>query len=425
MTEKTKTYLKATLFTLVIVAMIGLSFGAGFWVSRITIQPELNDINYILDMYRKYYYDEKSDVVGIFADSLLDRYSDYYTKEEYDLIKKVDAGHREGVGITYSGTAIVSINGNSPAQRAGVKAGGTIKAFSYNGEISYVASDDEVTEAIDAIPAYVDFDMYIEYDGAETVYTVQKQDYKQTFVRYWDKTGKYGFMTVDNNISLTRLDDSDLTGDTAYVKIDAFNGTESGTNGCVGQFEKVMQVFKERGGKNIIIDLRGNGGGYLYIYYNTCRHFLGVMDGSHPVVNVIRDKYGNESKSSCDAVKYGEYGFENIIVLANIQTASASEAFIGALLDYDADNKVKVILEGYNYGGYTFYRTYGKGIMQTTYERLGGGAIKLTTAKLFWPVSGVCIHDVGITTELNSIFGDRIIEASEKGAYEDALALCK
>ncbi len=77
MTEKTKTYLKATLFTLVIVAMIGLSFGAGFWVSRITIQPELNDINYILDMYRKYYYDEKSDVVGIFADSLLDRYSDY------------------------------------------------------------------------------------------------------------------------------------------------------------------------------------------------------------------------------------------------------------------------------------------------------------------------------------------------------------
>ena len=329
MKEKTKKILNAILITLVIVIPTGLSFGLGFWVARATIQPELNDINYIIEMYRKYYYDEKSDVVGIFADSLLDRYSDYYTKEEYDLIKKVDAGQREGVGVNYSGTALLSVNGNSPAQRAGIKGGGTIKAFGYNGEITYVSNDSEVTRTINSIPAYVDFDIYVDYDGDEQVYTVQKQEYKQTYVQYWDDTGKYGFMTVDDKISYVRLGDSDLTGDTAYIKYDSFNGTDSGMEGSIGQFEKCMQVFKDSGKKNIIIDLRDNGGGYLYMFQNTCRYFLGTQEGSRPVVNVVKDKYNNVSYYYADSVKYGEYGFDNIIILANIQTASASEAFIG------------------------------------------------------------------------------------------------
>ena len=63
--------------------------------------------------------------------------------------------------------------------------------------------------------------------------------------------------------------------------------------------------------------------------------------------------------------------------------------------------------------------------MQTTYIRPEGGAIKLTTAKLVWPSGDVCIHDVGITTDLNEVFGEKILNESEAGAYNDALSLCR
>ena len=423
--------MKKPILTKIIIAVLavliaGLGFGAGFWVSRLTLQNELDDINFIIEMYRKYYYDEQEDVVGIFADSLLDAYSAYYTKEDYELIKKADAGSREGVGITYNGLKLKNVLFNSPAEKAGVRAGGTLKGVTYAGETTYFETGGQLTAKLDEIPAYTDFDLLVDYDGETASFTVKKEEYLRTYVKYTDKTGVYGFSDASGSLRFERQGDAaDLPADTAYIKYAAFNGINSGLSGSVVQFETVMQMFKANGMKKIILDLRGNGGGYLYIMQNVCRYFLDVADGQRPLVTAVKDKYGNASNYYADNVKYNEFGFENIVILADIETASASEAFIGAVLDYDVENKVKVIIDAYKYAGYTFYRTYGKGIMQTTYERLGGGAIKLTTAKLFWPVSNVCIHDTGISEDLNSVFGDRIVNASEDGGYSDALSLCR
>ena len=71
------------------------------------------------------------------------------------------------------------------------------------------------------------------------------------------------------------------------------------------------------------------------------------------------------------------------------------------------------------------YRTYGKGIMQTTFENItGGDAIKLTTAKIYWPNSNVSIHGVGINKNLEQ-YKDKIIEAPyiENADYELIAAL--
>ena len=80
-------------------------------------------------------------------------------------------------------------------------------------------------------------------------------------------------------------------------------------------------------------------------------------------------------------------------------TASASEALIGAMLDYDKEGIVNVVLSGYkDKSGEIVYRTYGKGIMQTTYENpTTGEAIRLTTAKIYWPTSDITIHGEGVT----------------------------
>ena len=74
-----------------------------------------------------------------------------------------------------------------------------------------------------------------------------------------------------------------------------------------------------------------------------------------------------------------------IAVLTSKNTASAAEIFAGAIRDYE-------------YGTLIGTKTYGKGIMQTTYPLANGGAFKLTTAKYYLP-KGECIHQVGITPD--------------------------
>ena len=59
-----------------------------------------------------------------------------------------------------------------------------------------------------------------------------------------------------------------------------------------------------------------------------------------------------------------------------------------------------VIVESIDKDGNPQYKTYGKGIMQTTYLLSSGGALKLTTAKLLWPDKKECIHKKGIATDI-------------------------
>ena len=71
------------------------------------------------------------------------------------------------------------------------------------------------------------------------------------------------------------------------------------------------------------------------------------------------------------------------------------------------------------------YKSYGKGIMQTTYvNTFGGGALKLTTAKLVWPDGKTCIHGVGITKSLEG-YGEKIWESAGQDPLDVALARCK
>ena len=81
-------------------------------------------------------------------------------------------------------------------------------------------------------------------------------------------------------------------------------------------------------------------------------------------------------------------------MLADNTTASASECLIGCMLDYGTIAYSDICLS--ERSGQV--KTYGKGIMQTTYpvRLLEGDAVKLTTAKICWPISGNCIHGRGI-----------------------------
>ena len=108
-------------------------------------------------------------------------------------------------------------------------------------------------------------------------------------------------------------------------------------------------------------------------------------------------------------------------VAANGNSASASEALIGATMySYGTISYADIFLT--KIGDYTA-KTYGKGIMQTTYTN-GGEAVTLTTAQIYWP-NGTCIHGRGITENDSDAGGSPQTVAVENNADYGNAALAQ
>lgn len=406
------------------------TFFIGYFVGKGTLDGDLRAINYIITSYKKYYYEQSDDIIGLIEDALLDQYSEYYTKEEYKAVEKTSQGEREGVGFSYDKVTheIIQVVGNSPAKKAGVKEGGIILGAGLNkGDITYISKADTLDDILSEIPVNVDFILRVSYGTEVRDYTVRKEEYLQTFVSYYDESGEYGFSDVSGKVSFERIGDNeafplgDLT-DTAVIKYAGFSGLGSGLNGSSGQFAKALEVFKQKGKSKLILDIRNNGGGYMSILSSVASHLINAEKGSKKLVQYAVYNDGSKGSFYSDAVDYSDYGFEKIIILANENSASASEALIGAVLDYDEDKIVNVILDSSTKDGEVVYKTYGKGIMQTTYKDVAfGGAIKLTTAKIYWPISNKSIHGAGVTKDIDL----RVVNATFDDGFYDALKLLK
>jgi carboxyl-terminal processing protease len=182
-----------------------------------------------------------------------------------------------------------------------------------------------------------------------------------------------------------------LDEDTAYIRLTQFAGDAD------ERFDELMNLFKEEGKKHLVLDLRDNGGGYLDIMQGIAKYFTKNTTENRPLA-VIAD-YGEIQKGfNAKGNLYNDYFTEDshIYVLADNGTASASECLIGFMVDYGAVDFSDICLIERNGAA----KTYGKGIMQTTFLMgLTGDAIRLTTAEIRWPVSNRSIHDRGVLPE--------------------------
>lgn len=177
---------------------------------------------------------------------------------------------------------------------------------------------------------------------------------------------------------------------TAYIRLEKFYGK------AAEEFEAYLKLMKERGRSDLILDLRGNGGGYLTVFCNIAAHLINAEE-KRPVAATARYRDGSESTFYTPASDYSAYFGENakIRILADEDTASASECLIGALVSYGTVGYGDIFLHEAGNGA---ARTYGKGIMQSTYTDSAGNALKLTVAEIFWP-NGTSIHGKGVTKE--------------------------
>lgn len=338
---------------LVIGAVIGSiiqDFRAAGVLGRDNYRSVLTAANLVKNQsINEYTADEITDMMltGL-ASYIEDDYSYYFTPEaktQYDDDKQGIV--KGGIGVQVvteedGSVLILDVYDDSPAQSAGIKTGDYIIAV----DGVNVGEIDDLSSAISGENGTT-VRITVRRGENELAYDVIRGQSQQTMVRY---------RTI---------------GDVMYIQLKSFNGN------AVEKFQEAMDAVESRGCTGIVLDLRDNGGGDLSILEK-----IGNMILPEGVIIYAQDRHGNRISEINSS---GADMDLPMVILTNSNTASASEALAGAARD-----RGTAVLVG--------TKTFGKGIMQTTYTLDNEGAFKLTTAKYYLP-SGECIHEIGLTPE--------------------------
>ncbi len=298
------------------------------------------------------------------ADSLKDPYTVYYNKEQMKAFTDMQRNTENeyvGVGlpIMLDKNGIITVLepfDDSPAKAAGIRQGDKILKIDGK-DITGIRDDALVASMIKG------------QENTEVVLTILRQSESSTFdVRVVRKKIK-----AKLNIRSEMLEDN-----IAYIKLKMFDENIS------DNFIKQLNKLVDQGAKAVIIDVRDNPGGL----YN---EVVSLADRILPKGTIVytENRQGEKAYQKSDDNQLNL----PIAVLTNGNSASASEILAGAIKDYK-----KGILIG--------TKTFGKGLVQTTYSFSDGTGLKVTIARYFTP-SGVCIHGEGIKPDIEIKLADK------------------
>lgn len=393
------------------------AFFGGFFTHKATLPKEINSLLWAKERIQKDYLYEISDeefynAVFLGVNSLLDRYSAYLTADENAAAVKKSTGEYSGLGLYFvsatadseNGVTISRTAGGSPAEAAGIADGSRITAYGASADensmtrFTSLANFAEFTAKYAANEVFYVRETRYPYDeNCSRIVPLHKATFTENYVTYRSETSAYVYLGSEARETEKLAEGggafalSALPEDTAYIRLTQFNGN------AAAEFDGAMNRFKSDGKTRLVLDLRGNGGGDMEILRSIASYFCKNTADKKPAAAVAVYRDGKSYVFKAKQNLYSEYFGENgkVYVLADEGTASASECLLGTMLDYGAAAYENVCLTA---GADGVAKTYGKGIMQTTVSRFvwRSEAIKLTSAKICWPVSGKCIHDRGI-----------------------------
>lgn len=370
--------------------------------------------NWFVKTVKKYYYypvpDEafEGDDLKEIANKYLDRYSAYYTAEEYRAVVKSNEGSKSGIGISYAfvdgkGVYISTVIGNSPAYKNGLRAGEWLESGSVGGNETKFESSSDFANLINSASDGVDINLN-SADGK--TYTVAKSEYTASYT--YMATNKEAWIftdSADGGLGIAPEYSSiirTLPDNTAYINLSQFYGT------AAKEFDVLLRKFNAENCTSLILDLRSDGGGYVSVMQDIAYAFSG---STKTLAMLSRDKNGKEVQFNCTKAVPNAATLPTdtaVYVMANSGTASASEALIGAMHCYGFLPYENIFLSDYSEEYMSWLeatgqelktaQSYGKGIMQSTYVHpTTKEALKLTTAGIFWPDKTTTIHDRGVT----------------------------
>ena len=341
---------------------------SGLNLSR--VKTKLNVLRTLVENRFLFEADPKVAEAGIYKgymESLGDKYSEYYTEDEYTELQIDTKGSFGGIGAVISQSAdgtlsIGRVYEGCPAEKAGLQVGDVI--YYVDDVYAYDYTMDELVE-----------DYIRGKPGTVVVLTVLRGEEKEQVE-----------IEITRDIIDIPLVTSEVVDDNIGLIV-----VEQFTTAVTDQFKAAVDDLTDNQKvSGLIIDLRDNPGGMLMSAVDMAGYLLpdDINDG---LITYTADKYGE-----------GERLFSNdnhkvdvpVVILVNGSSASASEVFTGAMMDGFPD--LKVVGE----------QTFGKGIVQDIIPLGDGTAIKMTTAHYYTP-SGFDLHGEGLKPDV-------IVELSPK-----------
>lgn len=303
-------------------------------------------------------------IIHCYVYSIGDKYSVYRTAAEYEDYDTDMSGSFYGIGVvvTYNRVdmtlTVTEVYSGGGAADAGIKAGDLIVAvdgdllsdIGYDAMVNRIRGDENTTVNVTVLRA-----------GTEMTFTATRKKVVEESVKY-------------------SIDDNKI----GYIKLSSFK------DNTFEQFKEAIDYMVENGAVGIVYDLRSNPGGYLSSVINILSY---VAPSGTTLVSFSNDYAKPQTDRNEHSLSLPT------VVLCNKSTASAGELFTAAMRDFEAFGYFDVTLVG--------EKTYGKGIMQSTFALSDDSTVTLTVA-YYNPPSGENYDGIGITPDIS-------VEASEEG----------
>lgn len=274
--------------------------------------------------------------------SQLDPHSAYIPADLSEVNERQIRGNYFGLGVSYiaynDSFVVYSVFPNGPADKAGIQPGDRlIKAGAIR--LTDSLSSTEIQEAIQSgKQAAIDMLVYRRSDNQVKTIRVNRGD-------------------VIMNSSEVYYMVNKMVG---YIRIERFSSQTH------NEFLTALKALKAEGMKDLILDLRNNGGGLLQEAAQIANEFLQADEMISYTQGLHRIKHDYKADGN------GQFTKGKLIVLINHNTASASEILTGALQDND-----RAVIIG--------NRSYGKGLVQEPFKLADGSTIRLTIARYYTP----------------------------------------
>lgn len=355
---------------------VGILIGALFFGGRKATSPVYDKIATIMGLIKEGYVDD-IDTDSLLEESIsdiiakLDPHSSYIKAEDLQAVNDDLDGSFSGIGISFNmltdTITVLEVISGGPSEKVGLMAGDRV--ISINDTV--VAGQNWTNERVIKT---------LRGEKGSKVKLGVMRDNSPKLLSYEVTRGDIPVSSIDASYII----DKGKT-PTGYVKVNKF------ARNTYSEFLNAITDLKTKGAERFIIDLRGNGGGFMEPAVFMANEFL-------PEGSAIVETHGrmNDVESPFYADGTGAYQDVELVVLLDEFSASASEIFAGAIQDND-----RGLIMG--------RRSFGKGLVQRQIDLPDHSAIRLTTARYYTP-SGRCIqkpYSLGSNTAYSMEIADR------------------
>jgi carboxyl-terminal processing protease len=333
----------------VIIALAGiLMWGSTLEVRAQILSDELLKFSYVLNLIDHHYVDStnESDLVeNAIVEMLktLDPHSTYLSKDEVKEMTEPLQGNFEGIGISFNilNDTIFVINPipGGPSEKVGIKAGDRIVLIEGENVGGIGIKNSDVFAKLRG------------KKGSKVSVSIHRRSVDELL----------DFTITRDKIPIFSLDASYMINDDiGYIKINRFAIT------TMNEFNDALTDLKKKGAEDLILDLSGNGGGYLDVAIKLSDEFL--EDGKM----IVYTQGNTHPKRKYMSTSRGEFEKGRVVVLIDEGSASASEIVAGAIQDWD-----RGIIVG--------RRSFGKGLVQNPMLLFDSSMVRLTIARYYTP----------------------------------------